>query len=136
MFFLKGNIDYLYFGAPQALTKVIRLEIFHKVLRRSPSVSTSKDEDTDDLASEVETDQTRHETRTKTAGAGGAAVIRFRKIQLFASRFSFKLFSLPSKSSGFVFEYFYLRESLLVKILLAHSLGLAIQRRRHFYRVT
>ncbi|RMX38539.1 hypothetical protein pdam_00010247 [Pocillopora damicornis] len=53
------------FGAPQGLTKVIRLEIFHKVLKRSPSVSA---------------------------------------------------------------------RSPLVKILLAHSLGHAIQRRRHFYR--
>lgn len=60
------------FGAPQDLTKVIRLEIFHKVLKRSPSVSTSKDEgtNTDDLASEFETDQTRHEIRTKTTGEG------------------------------------------------------------------
>ena len=63
------DVDSLaHFGAPQGLTKVIRLEIFHKVLRRSPSVSTSNDEDIDDLASEVETDQTRLEIRTKTAG--------------------------------------------------------------------
>ena len=61
------DVDSLaHFGAPQGLTKVIRLEIFHKVLRRSPSVSTSNDDD--DLASEVETDQTRLEIRTKTAG--------------------------------------------------------------------
>ena len=42
--------------------------------------------------------------------------------------------ALPSKSSGFVFGYFYLTGSPLVKILLAHYLGHAIQRRRHFYR--
>ena len=63
------DVDSLaHFGAPQGLSKVIRLEIFHKVLRRSPSVSTSNDEDIDDLASEVETDQTRLEIRTKTSG--------------------------------------------------------------------
>ena len=61
------DVDSLaHFGAPQGLTRVIRLEIFHKVW--SPSVSTSNDEDIDNLASEVETDQTRHEIRTKPAG--------------------------------------------------------------------
>ena len=65
----------------------------------------------------------------------GTAAIRLQKIQTFASHFLFIfIVILSTKLIGYVFGSFHqgkFARSLLVKILLAHSLSHAIQRRLH-----
>ena len=81
------------------------------LLKRSPSVSMNEDEETDadDLVSEVETDRTRKKIRRdlqKTAEdcRGRYNCHRLRKIQTFASHFSFKFMVITDKNVSWIFS--------------------------------
>ena len=120
-----------YFSRISALTKA-------GLLKRFSSVSMNKDEevDADDLVSE--TDRTirrdlekfrrRLQGRVQLAAATGYK----KKYRLLHLTFLSNLLSLPMKTTGYVLGFFHhgkFAGSLLVKILLAHSLSHAIQSR-------
>ena len=125
-----------YFSRISALTKA-------GLLKRFSSVSMNKDEeaDADDLVSE--TDRTRQKVRrdlkkfrrrlqgrVQLAAATGYKK-KYRPLHL---TFLSNLSSLPMKTTGYVLGFFHhgkFAGSLLVKILLAHSLSHAIQSRQH-----